>query len=54
MVYNPFSLNRKHILITGASSGIGRATALVCAKMGAKVILTARNEERLSKVIEER
>ncbi|MBQ3043921.1 MAG: SDR family oxidoreductase [Alistipes sp.] len=53
MVYNPFSLNRKHILITGASSGIGRATALVCAKMGAKVILTARNEERLSKVIEE-
>jgi NAD(P)-dependent dehydrogenase (short-subunit alcohol dehydrogenase family) len=44
---NPFSLRRKTILITGASSGIGRATAIECSKMGAVVIITARNDERL-------
>lgn len=46
-VFNPFSLENKTILITGASSGIGRATAIECSKMGAKVIITTRNEERL-------
>jgi NAD(P)-dependent dehydrogenase (short-subunit alcohol dehydrogenase family) len=45
--FNPFSLQNKKILITGASSGIGRATAIECSKMGAAVIITARNEERL-------
>ena len=45
--YNPFSLEGKTVLVTGASSGIGRATAIACSKMGAAVILTARNEERL-------
>lgn len=44
---NPFSLEGKTILITGASSGIGRATAIECSKLGATIILTARNEERL-------
>ena len=44
---NQFSLEGKTILITGASSGIGRATAIECAKMGARLIITARNEERL-------
>jgi NAD(P)-dependent dehydrogenase (short-subunit alcohol dehydrogenase family) len=44
---NPFSLKGKTILITGASSGIGRATAIECSKMGAVVIITARNDERL-------
>ncbi len=45
--YNPFSLEGKVILITGASSGIGRATAIECAKMGASLIITGRDEERL-------
>ena len=51
MSYNPFSLEGKNILVTGASSGIGRATAIECSKMGAKVILTARNEERLKETL---
>lgn len=51
MNYNPFSLEGKTILVTGASSGIGRATAIECSKMGAKVVLTARNEERLNETL---
>jgi NAD(P)-dependent dehydrogenase (short-subunit alcohol dehydrogenase family) len=50
-VYNPFTLKDKRILITGASSGIGRAIAIECSKMGATVILTARNEERLNETL---
>ena len=46
MMYNPFSLEGKTILVTGASSGIGRAIAVECSKMGAQLIITARNEER--------
>ena len=45
--FNPFSLKGKTVLITGASSGIGRETAIVCSKMGASVVITGRNEERL-------
>ncbi len=45
--YNPFSLKGKTILVTGASSGIGRATAIECSKLGAIVIITGRNSERL-------
>ena len=50
VTYNPFTLAGKTILITGASSGIGKATALECAKMGAKVIITGRDEGRLNEV----
>jgi NAD(P)-dependent dehydrogenase (short-subunit alcohol dehydrogenase family) len=49
--YNPFSLQGKRILVTGASSGIGRATAIECSRMGATVILTARNEQRLQETL---
>lgn len=50
-VFNPFSLQGKQILITGASSGIGKAIAIACAKMGATVFATARNEQRLTETI---
>lgn len=49
-MYNPYSLENKVILVTGASSGIGRVTALECAKLGASVVVTGRNEERLKAV----
>lgn len=49
--YNPFSLVGKTILVTGASSGIGRAIAIECSRMGASVVITARNEERLSETL---
>lgn len=45
--YNPFSLEGKTILVTGASSGIGQATAIECSKMGARLVITGRNQERL-------
>lgn len=48
---NPFSLEGKTILITGASSGIGAQCAIDCSKMGAKVVLVARNEQRLSETL---
>lgn len=48
---NPFSLKRKTILVTGASSGIGRQACISIANMGGFVIATARNEERLNETI---
>ncbi len=45
--YNPFSLAGKTILVTGASSGIGRAIAIECSKMGARVVVTGRDPGRL-------
>lgn len=50
-MYNPFSLEGKTILITGASSGIGRGICIDCSKMGATVHLMARNEERLNETL---
>jgi NAD(P)-dependent dehydrogenase (short-subunit alcohol dehydrogenase family) len=45
--YNPYSLLGKIILVTGASSGIGKVIAIECSKLGAKLIITGRNYERL-------
>lgn len=51
MNFNPFILEGKTIVVTGASSGIGRQCAIDCSKMGAKVVLIARNEERLKETL---
>ena len=50
-MYNPFQLTNKTILVTGASSGIGRETAVKCSQMGAKVIACGRNQERLESTL---
>lgn len=47
MVYNPYSLAGKTILVTGASSGIGRSVAVECSKMGGRVVLTGRDPGHL-------
>lgn len=52
VTYNPFSLEGKTVLVTGASSGIGAQTAIDCSKMGANVIVTGRNAERLNQTFE--
>lgn len=51
MDLTPFSLREKNILITGASSGIGRATAIACSRMGARVILNGRNTDALEETV---
>lgn len=48
---NPFSLEGKHILITGASSGIGKATATLCAELGATLTISGRNKVRLNETL---
>lgn len=48
-----FSLKDKVALVTGASQGIGRATALALAKNGAKVAIAARNAEKLASLASE-
>lgn len=50
-VFNPFSLEGKTILVTGASSGIGRGIAVTCSRMGATVIINGRNKERLQETL---
>ena len=52
MSYNPYSLEGKTVFVTGASSGIGRSTAIECSKLGAKLIITGRNIERLQQTFE--
>lgn len=48
---NPLDLTGKTILVTGSSSGIGRATAIHLSRLGAKLILIARNEKRLKETL---
>lgn len=49
--FNPFSLEGKTILVTGASSGIGRGIAVTCSKMGATVIINGRKKARLHETL---
>jgi NAD(P)-dependent dehydrogenase (short-subunit alcohol dehydrogenase family) len=44
---NPFTLEGKRILITGASSGLGRQCAIRCSNSGATIIITGRDKTRL-------
>lgn len=46
-MFNPMDLSSKKILVTGASSGIGRETAILISKLGGEAILVARREEKL-------
>ena len=48
---NPFSIEGKTILITGAASGIGRATALMCSELGARTVVLDLNEEGLKQTV---
>lgn len=52
-MYNPFSIEGKRLLITGAASGMGKATAISCAKMGAKVITVDINKDGLTETFNE-
>ena len=51
MSHTAFHLTGKTILVTGASSGIGRQTAIECAAMGATVLVTARSKDKLETLV---
>ncbi len=53
MSLEAFSLDGKHVVVVGASSGIGRATAVRCAGAGARVSVCARREDRLQELVHE-
>lgn len=50
-MWNPFDFSGQRILVTGASSGIGRATAIKLSEQGAEVCLFARNEEAMKETL---
>lgn len=50
--FNPFTLTGKTILVTGATSGIGREIAITCSRLGATLCVTGRNKERLQQTLE--
>lgn len=50
--FNPFTLNGKRVLVTGASAGIGRAIAIACSKMGALLQITGRNVDRINETFQ--
>lgn len=50
-MFNLIDLQGKHIVVTGASRGIGRETAILCSRLGARITCVARNEENLKKTV---
>jgi NAD(P)-dependent dehydrogenase (short-subunit alcohol dehydrogenase family) len=50
---NPMDLSGKKILVTGGSSGIGRATCIQLSRLGAQVIMMARNEQKLIETLDQ-
>jgi NAD(P)-dependent dehydrogenase (short-subunit alcohol dehydrogenase family) len=51
MTYNPMDLTGRRMLVTGGSSGLGEATAVLLSRLGAKVLLMARNVDRLRETL---
>ena len=51
MTFNPMDLTGRIILVTGATSGIGKATAVYLSKLGARVVASGRNQERLDETL---
>jgi NAD(P)-dependent dehydrogenase (short-subunit alcohol dehydrogenase family) len=51
MPENPFNLAGRRVLVTGASSGIGRATSVLLASLGAELVCLGRNEGRLNETL---
>ena len=50
-MFNPMDLTGRRILVTGASSGIGRACAILMSRLGAAVVLVARDEKRMGETL---
>lgn len=51
MMHNPMSLTGRTLMVTGASSGIGRETCLLLSQLGAKVVLVGRNRQQLNETV---
>ena len=50
-MFNPLSLEGKTVLVTGSTSGIGKATAIACSKLGATIVVNGRNEAMLQECL---
>jgi NAD(P)-dependent dehydrogenase (short-subunit alcohol dehydrogenase family) len=51
MMENPMGLCGRNIMVTGASSGIGRSTAILLSRLGANVLMVSRDEEKLRETL---
>lgn len=51
-MWNPYDLTGKRYIVTGSTSGIGKATAIKLSQQGAEVCLVARNEEKINRVLD--